>query len=297
MAKRQDVKYQRICFTINNYKLKDVKKLFGLKYKYLILGYETAPTTGTPHIQGFVNLTSRVRFNTVKGLFPPGAHFEPARGTDFENEEYCAKGGDYVQDGEPSAQGKRTDLLDVAHDIAEGHTLKRVAEDYPEQFIRYHRGIKEYKRLVKPEEPRNFKTDVYVLVGAPGCGKSKWCADTAAEMGDVYYKPRSEWWDGYEGQHSVIFDDFYGWVKYDEMLKLLDRYPHQVPFKGGYTQFRSKVIFITSNAYVSDWYKFDKYDPTALHRRITHYYTCSIGHTLRGDVFLRDPVKDIKINF
>lgn len=49
-------------------------------------------------------------------------------------------------------------------------------------------------------------------------------ADLAAQPGEIYYKPRGELWDGYHQQPSVIIDDFYGWLKYDELLKISDRY-------------------------------------------------------------------------
>lgn len=30
----------------------------------------------------------------------------------------------------------------------------------------------------------------------------------------------------------MVIDDFYGWIPYDEMLRVMDRYPHKVPIKG-----------------------------------------------------------------
>lgn len=39
-------KHRAYVFTVNNYKLADVKRIFSLSYKYVILGYETAPETG-----------------------------------------------------------------------------------------------------------------------------------------------------------------------------------------------------------------------------------------------------------
>ena len=64
-------------------------------------------------------------------------------------------------------------------------------------------------------------------------------------------------------------DDFYGWVKYDEMLKICDRYPYRVPIKGGFRQFTSECIIITSNSEPDQWYKFDAYNGgAALLRRI-----------------------------
>ena len=67
-----------------------------------------------------------------------------------------------------------------------------------------------------------------------------------ATGGRIYYKPRGDWWDGYKQHECVIIDDFYGWIKYDDLLKICDRYPYQVPVKGSFEQFTSKYIWITS---------------------------------------------------
>lgn len=106
-------------------------------------------------------------------------------------------------------------------------------------------------------------------MGEPGCGKSRYVAEHAGAS--LYYKTRGEWWDLYSNEESVVFDDFYGWLQYDELLRVCDRYPHKVPIKGGFLDFTSKKIYFTSNTDVENWYKFEKFDPAALFRRITKY--------------------------
>ena len=55
----------------------------------------------------------------------------------------------------------------------------------------------------------------------------------------VYYETRGDWWDGMTSStKSVIIDNFYGWLKYDELLKITDRYPYKVLFKGGFNNFK-----------------------------------------------------------
>ena len=50
-------KHQGFCFTHNNWAAEDeeeFRKLFDKGYfRWLIIGKEVAPTTGTPHLQGF----------------------------------------------------------------------------------------------------------------------------------------------------------------------------------------------------------------------------------------------------
>jgi len=157
--------------------------------------------------------------------------------------------------------------------LRSGSSIKEVAETSPGTFIKYHRGIREWKRVCKPQTPRDFKTLVWVFVGKTGVGKTRLAKSLASETETktFYFKPRGDWWDGYEQQESVIIDDFYGWVKFDELLRVCDRYPMLVPVKGGFEVFNSKWIYITSNIPVSKWYRFRDYDPAPLYRRIDCY--------------------------
>lgn len=63
-------------------------------------------------------------------------------------------------------------------------------------------------------------------------------------------KPNADgnlWLDGYHGQKTIIFDEFYGWIKYDLLLRICDRYPLQLPIKGGFVQCQATTFVFTSN--------------------------------------------------
>jgi hypothetical protein len=62
---------------------------------------------------------------------------------------------------------------------------------------------------------------VIVLYGKTNLGKSYYVRKHAP---DAYWKQRSVWWDGYEDHKDVVLDDFYGWIPFDNMLRLCDRY-------------------------------------------------------------------------
>lgn len=81
------------------------------------------------------------------------------------------------------------------------------------------------------------------------------------------------WFDGYEGEETLIIDDFYGWCPHSMLLRVLDRYPFRCPVKGGFTWGLWKNVIITSNKHPKDWYeKFDWRDDEALRRRIHAIY-------------------------
>ncbi|AIF76249.1 Rep [Bat associated cyclovirus 6] len=264
---------RRFCFTWNDYTLEDcatVEKFITEYCKYGIAGEEFAPTTNQPHIQGFCSLHKPMRFSTIKKRLHNTIHIEKANGSDEQNQTYCRKSGAYFEKGTPCFQGQRSDLRAVVSAIQSGKNAAQVAKEYPLEYIRYFRGIQELDLITNAKPPRFYKTWVYYYWGPPGSGKSKRALQEAQSLDEeIYYKPRGKWWDGYNGQDCVIIDDFYGWIKYDELLKITDRYPYKVQVKGGFREFTSRRIWFTSNVDTHELYKFIGYNNTAFERRIT----------------------------
>lgn len=81
-------------FTINNYTEEHEKKLQAWKSRYMVYGRETAPSTGTRHLQGYVCLANQAKLSAIRAKFGPG-WFKPAKGTPAQNLKYCSKSGDY----------------------------------------------------------------------------------------------------------------------------------------------------------------------------------------------------------
>ncbi|ATP66724.1 Rep [Circovirus kiore] len=262
----------RWCFTINNYSAheEDAVKALAPLAKYLICGREVGEN-GTPHLQGFVNLKKKMRFNAMKTALCGRCHLEPARGDDCSNQSYCSKGGDIlIEEGVPQRERQRTDLALACEKLTEGGDIRHVARDHPETFVRYFRGLLALQ-LYHPDlhKPRDFKTEVFVYCGPPGVGKSRLVHALAPS---AFWKPRGKWWDGYHGNPDVILDDFYGWLPFDDLLRMCDRYPLTVETKGGTVNFAAKRIFITSNKNPEEWYSDEITNKDALYRRITELH-------------------------
>lgn len=164
-----DRQLKRVCFTLNNYTDQDETRIKDNEeyYQYCVYGRETAPTTGTPHLQGYVNFRTKRAFNAIKELLGQSAHIESAKGTDQQNRTYCIKGGDFVEYGTPRGQGHRSDLENVVDLIKSGRTIKEIAESETVQFIKYYRGIERTWQLICPTSGlgvRSFKTEVSTVV-------------------------------------------------------------------------------------------------------------------------------------
>lgn len=267
---------------------------------------ETCPTTGKNHWQGYIRFKLQHKRKELSKKYGKTIHWDVARGTVQQNRTYCSKletratppahapskgagpmmgpaapdcvvtelqsprlysatiSPEFHEWGTiPQSQGHRSDLEEIGERVKLGCNISDIASDFPSQYIRYSQGIDKLKaRLSKPGiEEKNC----IWMVGPPGCGKSR----TAYQIDPLLYsKPSGYWWDGYDGEKTILLDDFDGDIKYCELLKILDRYPLQVPIKGGFTWIRAKNIIITSNKNPKDFYPYD--DLRALNRRISY---------------------------
>jgi hypothetical protein len=67
----------------------------------------------------------------------------------------------------------------------------------------------------------------------------------------------------------VIIDDFRpSQFSFQELLRLLDRYPHQVEYKGGTRQFLAKTIIITTPLSIEETFSINE-NINQLQRRIS----------------------------
>jgi len=88
---------------------------------------------------------------------------------------------------------------------------------------------------------------VHWWFGPTGTGKSKRGFESFPE---AYVKMTgNKWWDGYTGQKEVILDDYRPMMcPFNELLKLLDRYPMRVEAKGSSMEMSATTFLITTCA-------------------------------------------------
>lgn len=233
------------CFTLNNWSEAQREAIKAIECRYICFQEEVAPSTLTPHLQGYIYFEHARNLGGMRKLIP-GAHFEVAKGNTEQNKLYCSKPGgvNFFEKGDPLTQGKRNDIHNVANEIAKGTPMDEIAQENPVAYIRYHRGFKELAATYVGK--RDHKTDVFWYWGPTGTGKSYNAHQLAP---DAYYKMGgNKWWDGYTGQPDVIIDDFRGDLcPFHELLRLFDRYPHRVEYKGGSINFVARRIYVTCN--------------------------------------------------
>lgn len=236
------------CFTINNYTDAEYKAILDIEYRYVCVGKEVGES-GTPHLQGYIELPGPVRLSAVKALVGDRAHLEQRRGTPEEASKYCKKDGDFFEDGILPKQGRRTDLESVATAIL-SKSFK--PEDFPIQYIKYQRGIDALS--VSLYTDRSEPPTVHWRYGKAGVGKTRFVFDTHG-YDNVYVKDGTIWWNGYTQQSVILIDDFSGKWDFRDFLRLLDRYPYQGQYKGGYVKINSPFIYITCEWHPSFIYR------------------------------------------
>jgi len=259
-------------FTLNNYSSVDVPRHVFENPKYLIWQAERG-ANNTPHLQGYVLFNAPKRFSTVK-KFLPSAHWEPRNGTHEQARDYCSKEETHIDGpwtvGDEPAQGTRTDLLSLKRSVDEGASTLQLWESHFQPMLKYHKGIDRYMEL--KSQVRTEKSFVVVITGPTGTGKSH----QANLFPNIYSLPHPGtkggqiWFDGYDRHQTLLIDEFYGWIPYDLLLRILDRYALKLPIKGGFVNFNPKWIVITSNRPPSEWYHFEKfaYNKEPLLRRL-----------------------------
>lgn len=281
----KETRLTSVCMTLNNYTDAEYDGIIsqGDKVRYLIVAKEVGEQ-GTPHLQmycefktgGGKTITACKQFFNTNRL-----HIEKRRGTAQQASDYCkyddypenTKENDHVVYGEIGQAGRRTDWENVINDIKNDKPIAEVIEENP-AFVPYIRAIKEVRSCFKPSIQRdNIK--VIVLYGDAGTGKTRTAFEHDA---DLYTKPKGEWWDGYNGEKTILLDDYYGYLSYSDLLRVLDRYKLQVPIKGGFVGARWDTIYITSNKPPQEWYSVGL--TPALARRITTtYHLIKVGDT------------------
>lgn len=264
-------KFRNYVFTSYNVCEPYRQLLLDLDVEFIVFQTEKCPDTNRLHYQGYVELKDQMRLPGIKKLMQDNTvHIEQRKGSGQQAADYCRKAESRVdgpwEKGTMKCPGKRSDLDEVKRAVDEG---KRGLELWEENFgvmCRYEKSIQRYISL--KGVPRTWKTEVFLFYGDAGTGKSRKAFDTAV---NPYIHDGSQWFDGYADHDDVIIDDYMGGTPLSMFLKMLDRYPMQVPIKGGYVNWKPKRIFITANTDWMLWYpKATAEQWKAIERRLDH---------------------------
>lgn len=195
---------------------------------------------GTPHFQGAVYFKNQRALTGVKKLLKR-AHLDACNGSWQDQIDYCLKGEQPKEEWEELGtngpnyglnvnvirhegtveQGRRNDILRLKQMIDEGKSMLDVADANFGAFLKYNRGLEKY-RLLKRKRARD-PIEVRWYYGPAGSGKTYAAFE---EFPDAFLVETPEkgqrlWFDGYDGENTLVFDDYRdGSVAYHKLLRI-----------------------------------------------------------------------------
>lgn len=275
-----------------------LKELFRDNLEYAIVAQEdhkedTEDTT-IKHLH--ILFKTKERYRTTKGdcfdiIGDKHGNYEGIR-SEQQAIQYIIKHGDFIEYNIDTSKYLKANTKKTATKPTKG-IFKQITDNidisteykdillkYPDISLQHGRKIKEYikdyKEAHRPSH-RDWVMNVSYLYGKTGTGKSKEAyKDYHPDTHYILSRPQGGniWFDGYSGQETIIIDDFsHSDYKLSYLLNLLDRYPMQLPVKGGFTPMIAKNIIITSNYSPHSIYKGvdNPEHREALFRRISTY--------------------------
>lgn len=261
------------------------------KTSYLTYQREICPKTKKEHWQGYAEFTGKKTFSAAQKALKIGkSHMEPRKGTPKEAADYCQDEEkrkpetEFFEFGtrrpEPE-QGKRNDIHDLRDAMIfgdmEGNTKSiteiMLSDNHVTTLARFGRFAERCNMYALKLKTREFRhVEVILHWGERRTGKTRIPYEEGAHIFDPH---KDEWWDGYDGEQTILIDEFYGQLPAERLLRLLDGYQCRLPIKGGFTYAEWTKVYITCNVPPENWWVVNGYDPVpaevraALMSRIT----------------------------
>lgn len=242
------------CFTDFQFlNWKEIYNEYSDIIRYVCFGKEIAPTTGTKHLQGWIQFTTKRTMGGVKRICKSKQlSLRPCYGDEYSNDVYCSKDGKFTHFGKFLAQGARTDLEMIRKLIADETPMKQIADDYFDTWCRNYKAFEKYREMITKDKTKEFrKVEVEIIYGETGQGK------TRRAMEEATYKIEGDnlqWWDGYNGDKCILIDEYSNQLPITKLLNILDGYQLRLPIKGGHTYANWNKVYITTNVHWDDWH-------------------------------------------
>lgn len=276
--RRVDIRNRGWCFRLAHYTDDDILEMYNLTipnhqakvpFTYLIVGKEVCPTTGTPHLQGYIHFVNKKSFDQVVAMYDARMHWEAAKGSCQQNKTYCSKEGDFFEYGKVMMDAKmRSQQATEEYENTRLCAMEGRLDDITaKHFVAHNQAIKNIMKdnMAKPAD-LNDTCGIWIQ-GPSGCGKSRYAREHYAPF---HTKAINRWFDGYRLGENVIMDDMD--PRHHGMEQLIktwtDRYHFKAEIKGSAMNIRPNQFVITSQYTIAQCFT-DANTVEALQRRFT----------------------------
>jgi len=238
----------------------DVYERNKTQIRFIAFGEETCPSTDRKHHQCYVYFfnprSTGVRGIRTIAIMFGNSHVEVMRGSFAQNEAYCGKENELTKLGEEPKQGARGDLQETVAMIERGEmSVDALIGTNAEMVHMYGRTLQLAETVYLRSRFRTEMTTALWLHGKTGVGKSH-RAFEGYHPDTHYIKDLStQWWDGYKGQETVIFNEYRSDFKFSYLLSLIDKWPLNVPVRNRESvPFLAKHVIFTSSDHPRECY-------------------------------------------
>jgi len=247
------------------------------KLRYIIFGQELCPTTDRMHWQGYLQCKTKQSLHALKKILNDNTvHLEikSEYSTNSQARDYCKKDKLFQEFGEFVANaGTRTDLVAITAQIMEGTSLSEIRLANPEIYCRYRNGLADIAGDSLKQTTKNMRhVEVILIHGPTGTGKTHFAFNSCSEPWYKTTGSRLKWWNGYDGEDTIIIDEYNNDIGVTELLNLLDGYQLRLEVKGSFSYAKWTKIIITTNLELYELHPQAKTaHRDALFRRITTF--------------------------
>lgn len=264
---------------------------------YDFIGQLEVSDSGYRHWQIYIENKTPIRFETLRAKFGKG-HFEPRRSTSQQCVAYVSKVRSSIgvkvsngkfdnDDGNDKTQSATDMLRDMI--LLDGKSVNEVMLACPEAFGRG----KALLDLAQARDAIRFarntrELEVSYIHGPAGVGKTTSVYEKHGYKAVYSVVDYRHPFDMYDGESVLLLDEFAGQFELEFMLKLLDKFPLQLPARYANRWAGFEHVYVLSNSplrTLRHHYGCTDRQWAALTRRIHHYiertsFTEAIEHAI-----------------
>ena len=236
------------------------------------------------HTHIYAVFRSPVRFSTIQKRFNSKVRIDTAYGDFTTCRAYVAKEGEKWEGSEKQAtrvegtfyewgeipaehQGARNDLTFLYAMVKEGYSNYEILESNPDFMLRI-TDIERARQTIQAEENRNVFRELQItyIHGETATGKTRYVMEKYGYENVYRVTDYKNPFDAYKNQNVIVFDEFSGNLRIQDMLNYLDGYPLDLPCRYANKQACYTRVYIISNICLKGQYKGIQYNEPEIWR-------------------------------